>query len=114
MAFKDVLKKLRIQDELSQGDLADKLGVCRSTVSMWEHGQREPGFEMLEIIADYFNVPMSTLIDKSPAPADGNEAKRQEFIRLYDSAPGWVQDQVRSLLRAAESAHEAQGVAPKG
>lgn len=45
--------------------------------------------------------------EKSPAPKEG-EAERAEFIRLYEAAPDWLQNQVRSLLKAAESGHAAQ------
>lgn len=68
MAFSDELKKLRKRDGLSQAELADKIGVSRSTISMYENGQREPDFETLEYLADVFNVPMSMLINgNSPA-----------------------------------------------
>lgn len=82
MAFKDELKKLREQDGLSQGELAAKLKVGRSTISMWESGKREPGFEMLEAIADYFNVNMNRLLPKAGKPAadDGNGS---DIISLY-------------------------------
>ena len=49
--------------------------------------------------------------EKSPAPKEG-EAERAEFIRLYEAAPAWLQDQVRSLLKAAESGHAAPDVGP--
>ena len=31
---------------------------------MYENGNREPKFETLEVIADFFNVDMNTLLDK--------------------------------------------------
>lgn len=51
---------LRKQDNLTQSELASKLGVGKSTVSMWENGKRDPDYETLEMIADFFNVPIST------------------------------------------------------
>ncbi len=53
------LQSLRKQDQLTQLQLADALGVKKSTIGMWENGKREPDFETLELIADYFNVPIS-------------------------------------------------------
>ena len=32
------LKQLRNAKYISQADLAEELGVCKSTISMWEHG----------------------------------------------------------------------------
>lgn len=54
------IKYLRKLDNLTQQQLADALGVAKSTISMYETGQREPDFETLEAIADYFNVEMRT------------------------------------------------------
>ena len=54
------LQSLRKQDNLTQLQLATALGVKKSTIGMWENGNREPDFEMLEAIADYFNVPIAT------------------------------------------------------
>ncbi len=64
-AFGDVLKSLREERHLSQRQLADNLKVAYSTIGMYESGQREPSYEMLENIADYFNVDMNYLLGKS-------------------------------------------------
>ena len=61
MAFKDELRRLRKQDNLTQEELANKLGISKSTISMYERGEREPDFERLETIADFFNVDMNIL-----------------------------------------------------
>ena len=65
MPFGDVLKKLRKQNDLTQNQLGTVLGISESTVGMYERGQREPSFEMLEAIADYFNVDMDFLTGRS-------------------------------------------------
>lgn len=46
---------------LSQSELAEKLGVAASTISMYEVGKREPDFETEEKIADFFNTDLNTL-----------------------------------------------------
>lgn len=63
--FADELMKLRKENNLTQQQLADKLGLSRSTIGMYEKGQREPNFETLELIADFFNVRMERLIGKT-------------------------------------------------
>ena len=63
--FCDRLRTLRTNKGLSQQDFAKQLGISKSSVNMYERGEREPSFEMLEVIADYFNVDMDYLLGKS-------------------------------------------------
>lgn len=77
MTFRDALKMYRKKAGLSQTDLAKELNVGRSTVAMWETGDREPGFDTLAKIAAVLGVPSSALIDdetkaevKPSIPAD--------------------------------------------
>lgn len=60
--FPDQLRALRESRGMTQEKLSEALGVAKSTVSMYETGSREANFEMLEAIADHFNVNMSDLL----------------------------------------------------
>lgn len=61
MDFAKRLKDLRVSRGLTQDDLARELNLVKSSISMYENGKRKPSFEVLEAIADYFNVNMDTL-----------------------------------------------------
>lgn len=63
--FCERLKELRTSRKLSQQELADRLGISKSSINMYERGEREPGLGMLEAIADFFNVDMDYLHGKS-------------------------------------------------
>lgn len=63
--FGERLKELRKESELTQKELADKLSISSSAVAMYERGNREPSFEIMEEIADLFNVDMNFLLGKS-------------------------------------------------
>ena len=65
MALKDVLKSLRKQKGLTQDQLAAEMGLSKSTISMYENGNRKPEYEVLEAFADIFNVDMNTLLDST-------------------------------------------------
>ena len=65
MKFNERLKELRLSKELTQGELAKLTGLGRSALGMYESGKREPNFETLEVIADFFNVDMNYLLGKS-------------------------------------------------
>ena len=59
------LKELRTSKGLTQQKLADYIKVSKSSVNMYERGEREPGFETIEAIADFFNVDIDYLLGKS-------------------------------------------------
>ena len=65
MNFKTRLKQLRKEKNINQRELAKYLKVAPSTISMYENGQREPNFEVLEVLADFFNVDMNYLLGKT-------------------------------------------------
>lgn len=66
MDFAKRLKELRVSRGLTQDDLARELRLVKSSISMYENGKRKPSFEVLEAIADYFNVNMDTLYSSAP------------------------------------------------
>lgn len=64
MAFKDSLKKLRVRNNLSQIELAEKLKVKQYVISSWEIGRSEPSIKQLIELSYIFNVPTDYLLDK--------------------------------------------------
>lgn len=65
MGFAEVLKELRKGKGYTQVELAKEMKISKSSISMYENGNREPDFETLEYFADYFNVDMDFLLGKS-------------------------------------------------
>ena len=65
--FNQIFRELRTSRGYSQGDLAELLEISRSAISMYENGNREPDFEMLEKIADLFSVDVNFLLGRAPA-----------------------------------------------
>ncbi len=61
MSFGKILKELRTERKVTQQELSDYLNISKSMISMYESNQRKPSFEMLEAIADFFNVDMNRL-----------------------------------------------------
>lgn len=66
--FSTRLRELRRTKELSQQKLSDILGISKSSINMYERGEREPGLFMLESIADFFNVDVDYLLGISDIP----------------------------------------------
>lgn len=62
--FPENLRKLRTEKKMTQQELAQKIGIAKSTVSMYERGEREPDFRTLKAFADVFAVPQSFLLEE--------------------------------------------------
>lgn len=63
--FQNIFKRLRTSSGFTQVEIAEKLGISRSTIGMYETGAREPDFETLEKIADFFNVDIDYLLGRT-------------------------------------------------
>lgn len=68
--FATILKTLRTEHSLSQSALAERLGISKSAVSMYEQGRREPDFQLLGKIADFFQVDIDALLGHSDLPEE--------------------------------------------
>lgn len=56
------LKQLRIKKGMTQQQLADRLGVDRTTVTLWELGINKPRADMLIKISNTFNCSVDDLL----------------------------------------------------
>ena len=63
MDFGSKLKELRIQNGLTQQQLATQLGVTKSVVSFYERQERTPSPEVLRKMAGIFRVSTDFLLD---------------------------------------------------
>lgn len=101
MEFKDILKKLRNEKGLTQSDLAQITGLTRSAIGMYELGKREPSFEVLEILADFFNVDMNTLLGKSQEHEKINEDLPELTAKDEREIESDLEDMMNSMASAA-------------
>lgn len=63
--FRIKLKELRESKNMSQYAFARDFGVSQSTVGNWESGTRQPKTDVLEKIAEYFNVSVDYLLGRT-------------------------------------------------
>lgn len=61
MEFKDRLKKLRQQKQISQQELANAIYVSRSAIAKWENGLGIPNSTSYQSLLDYFSVSKEDL-----------------------------------------------------
>lgn len=63
--FGERLKELRLENELTQLELAKKLFISKSSICKYEKDNNFPEASLLQKIADYFNVSVDYLLGKS-------------------------------------------------
>ena len=74
----------RRERNLTQGQLADRLGVSNKTISKWENGKCMPDYSVIELLCKELGITLAELLD--------GEEKEPNSIRVYD------EEQVKSLL----------------
>lgn len=63
------LKELREKRGISQLKLAMDLGLTQNSVSRYESGVREADYKTLIALADYFNVSIDYLLERTDSPS---------------------------------------------
>lgn len=60
------INRLRLEQKLTQEDVANFLGITKASVSKWENGQSLPDILLLPQLATFFNVTIDELIGYEP------------------------------------------------
>ncbi len=63
------LKELREKKKITQQRLAIELNIAQNTISRYENGIREADYRSLIAIADYFQVSIDYLLERTNNPA---------------------------------------------
>lgn len=128
MNFADRLKEMRNAKGVTQIQLASDLGVSKGTVAMWETGKREPNFETLCALSDYFDKRIDYILgqteDKtSPKMKDedmeqlgiwATEENFHETIMGYLKLDEYGKNAVESIVRAeTQRCHEQESLFPE-
>ena len=71
-AITNTIRRLRFDaGEMTQAELADKIGVTRQTLSAIEAAKYSPTLELAFKIAEVFKVPLDTVFQYGVADEDG-------------------------------------------
>ena len=65
--FSDKIRELRNQKGVSQAVVAEYLGITKQAYSLYETGKREPDFDSLLKLADYFGTDTDSLLSDDSA-----------------------------------------------
>lgn len=82
------INQKRKAKNLTQTQLAEKLGVSNKTISKWENGKCMPDYSIIENLCNTLGISISELVDAEDAADDS--------IRMYD------EKQITDLLRRTQ------------
>ena len=94
MALGEKIARLRTEHRLTQGDLAEKMGVSRQSVSKWETESSVPDLDKLVALSELFDVSLDTLVkdQDQKEKVDSQPSTPQQSLEKYPSRKiaGWI------------------------
>lgn len=90
------IARKRREKNLTQEQLAERLGLSNKTVSKWENGKCMPDYSVIETLCQALSITLSELMDGEDAAEDS--------VRIYDDA------QILDLLRRTQELEKQKGI----
>lgn len=84
LSFGINLRTLRVQKNLSQQDIADRLSINRTTYTKWELGVSEPSLTMLLKLAEIYDVDCNRLLEKTRVRIKHSVSRRCFIMDKHD------------------------------
>lgn len=76
------IKRRRLAAGLTQGQMADRLGISRVSVTNWESGRGRPDIDRLSVIGELLSVNTDWLLAGGDEPSDPNPSNGQSALWL--------------------------------
>ncbi|MDF2804117.1 MAG: transcriptional regulator, family [Anaerocolumna sp.] len=80
MSFADNLQSIRKEKQISQEELAEKIGVSRQAISKWEQGNGYPETEKLLVLAKELNITLDFLMLDEERISENSKALNNNII----------------------------------
>ena len=90
------IARKRKEQNLTQEQLAEQLGVSNKTISKWENGKCMPDYSIIQKLSDTLHVTLPELMDGEDAAEDS--------VRVYDEV------QILDLLRRTQELERQKGI----
>lgn len=91
------IKHLRLQNGLTQEELANVVGKSRVLISQWESDSRGITTEDIIKLSDKFNVPMDALVGKDLSSADNSDF--DELDLLFNKHKDILTDSDKAIIK---------------
>ncbi|OUB81241.1 helix-turn-helix domain-containing protein [Bacillus wiedmannii] len=85
MSLGQQLKKFRESQNLSQEDVAKKIGVTRQAVYKWENDKSYPDIDNLIILSEFYNVTLDDLIKGNDSFKKKIKINNENYVSFYIS-----------------------------
>lgn len=97
-SFQDNLKKIRKDNNLSQEQLAEDLGVSRQAISKWESGVAYPEMDKIISLCDKFDINIDDLLHSDIREVKGEEITKKNIKRHIDSFLNFITDTINLII----------------
>ena len=78
------LKELRKEKNITQEELAEKMGVARRTVSRWETGANMPDMDILIDISDFYGVDLREILDGERKDKQMDKEMKETVLKVAE------------------------------
>ena len=110
--FGDKLKSLREEENMTQAELSEVTGIKQSLISLLESGKRHPTRNTVDVMSNYFGVPVVKLTGtRNGEPKEVEELKR----KLMEASPeiiAKVSSYVDFLIWEGKQGDKGKAVSP--
>ena len=97
---KNLVKYMTMNDK-TQTDVARFLGISVASVNDWINERTYPRMDKVQLLAEYFGVNISDLLEEKQKATLDISKKDQEILDLFHRVPEDKRDFVLSMIRAA-------------
>jgi len=95
------LVQLRKSRQLTQVELAAKIGVSKATIGYYEAAAKNPKLDTIQKVADFFDVPVQELVtEKSETAKPGPDSKLQTLFERVERLSPAKQRAITNMLEA--------------
>lgn len=114
MSFYEKLQKLMDERNVRPVDISRATNIATSSFSDWKSGRSNPKLDKLQLLADYFGVPVSYFTDEEPKNNNFSTRDKRDIKRtlektlealnsgealMFDGEP--IDDETNELLKAS-------------
>lgn len=99
------LKKLRVDKNFTQSDMANVLGITQQAVARWENGKSEPDVTTLGWLANFFHVTTDYLLGRESESVSEMTREERRLLTDYNSLTAEGKQTLLNVLSGLKITH---------